>query len=352
MMIRQNGILPVVFAVVLSAAAQEASSRLQPDLPSAPTPSLDLSRAHLLLQDGKYREALAVLKEVETHSPGAAGLSHDLGVAYYHVADFVAAAPALRRAIAESANDLEAKQLLGMSFFQSGKPAEAIVWLQQVKAAMPGSSLDIDYVLGLCYLRTRDYDRARSSFAAMYGVPSESAAAYLLTARMLLRQGDDLSAEHYAQKTLELDSKAPLAHFLLGEIYLYRSEMPKAANEFDQERRLDPAFAGAYERLADAYLRMSRLSEAEALLKRSLLLDGNSTGPYILLGKVQIQKKDYVQAQMYLEKAVKMDPNNFIPHHLLGEAYQRTGKAREAEQELKLAGQLQSASQPSLEDVR
>jgi Flp pilus assembly protein TadD len=348
---RWNSILLVVFTLALSVAAQESSSgpALQPA--DAPKPAWDLSPARKLMQDGNYRDALLVLKEIEARAPGARGLSHDLGVVYYHLANFAEAVPALRRAFAESPDDHEAEQLLGMSFFQIGKPSEAIIWLQQFKAVMPAGNLDIEYVLGLCYLRTRDYDHARSSFASMYGVPSESTAGYLLMARMLLRQGDDQAAEQHAQKAAALDSRVPLVHLLLGEIYLYRSELPRAIDELEQEIKLNPACAAAYDRLADAYLRTSRLNDAEALLKRSLLLDGTSTGAYILLGKVQLKKQDYSQARMYLERAVRMDPNNFISHHLLGEAYQRAGKTLEAEQELKLAQQLQSAGQPRLEDA-
>jgi tetratricopeptide (TPR) repeat protein len=351
MMIRRNAILSIVFALAVSAMAQDGGSGQRHDLPNAPAPSFDLSKSHQLMREGNYREALRALKEVEAHSPEASGLAHDLGVVYYYLGDFDDAVPALHRAFAESADDHEAEQLLGMSFFQMGKPAEAIPWLKQFRAAMPAGSVDTEYVLGLCYLRTRDYEHARSSIAAMYNVAPESAAGYLFTARMLLRQGDDPAAEQHAQKAVALDSRLPLAHLLLGEIYLYRLDMPKAIQELEQEIKLNPANAGVYDRLADAYLRSARLNDAEAMLKRSLLLDGNSTGPFILLGKVHLKRKDYWQAKMYLEKAVKMDPNNFISHHLLGEAYQGAGKVQEAEHELKLAEQLQSARQPKLEDV-
>jgi tetratricopeptide (TPR) repeat protein len=350
MMVYWKAALLLVFA--LPAAAQKSGrGQVCEPLPSQ-SPSLELSQAHSLMEQGRYREALETLKKIELRSPNASGLAHDLGAAYYHLGNFADAVAPLQRALAESAADHEAEQLLGISFFQLGKSNEAIHWLLKLKEALPAGTPDTDYVLGLCYVRSRDYEHARSSFAAMYGVPPESAAAYLFTARMLLRQGDDPRAEEFAQKAAGIDARLPLVHLLLGEIYLYRLELPKAVQEFEQEIRSNPAYAGSYDRLADTYLRMSRLNEAEALLKRSLLLDSNSTGPYILLGKVHLRKKDYPQAQMYLERAVKMDPNNYISHHLLGEAYQGTGKLQEAEHELKLAEQLQSARQARFEDVR
>jgi tetratricopeptide (TPR) repeat protein len=342
--------LPVLFAAVAQAPGQERSPGQRADaLPSAP--SADLADAHELIKQGRYPEALEALNKIKLHSPGRNGVAHDLGVAYYHLGNFADAVPAFQQALAESAEDHEAEQLLGISLLQVGKPDEAIPWLVKLKADMPEGSQDTDYILGLCYLRTRDYDHARGAFSAMYGVSPESAAAYLFTARMLLRQGDDSAAEQLANKAAELDSRLPLVHFLLGEIYLYRSNLPSAVHEFESEIKWNPAHAASYDRLADAYLRMARLDEAEKLLKRSLLLDSYSTGPYILLGKVQLKRKDYRQARMYLERAVKMDPNNFISHHLLGEAYRGAGKLDEAEHELKLAEQLQSAVQARLGDV-
>src|SRR5256885_4965165 len=116
MMIRGNAILLIVFALAVSAIAQDGVPAQPHDLPNAPTPVFDLSRSHQLMHDGNYREALRALKEVEVHSPEASGLAHDLGVVYYHLGNFVDAVPALHRAFAESADDHEAEQLLGMSF--------------------------------------------------------------------------------------------------------------------------------------------------------------------------------------------------------------------------------------------
>ena len=86
---------------------------------------------------------------------------------------------------------------------------------------------------------------------------------------------------------------------------------------------------------------MQKYDEAERLLQRSIWLDASSTGPYILMGKVLQKKGEPVLAIRTLQRAATMDPNNPITHHLLGQAYRDIGKTDEAEQELKLAEQLQ-----------
>jgi len=67
-------------------------------------------------------------------------------------------------------------------------------------------------------MQTRDYEQPGKAFARMYEVPADSAASYLFTARMLLRQEFEPVAEEYAQKAVTLDPKLPRAHFLLGRV--------------------------------------------------------------------------------------------------------------------------------------
>jgi len=226
-----------------------------------------------------------------------------------------------------------------------GRPAEAISYLKQVQSWIGGANVDANYVLGLCYMHTQNYDEARKSFAQMYGAEPDSAAAHLFLARMLLRQGYDPIAEQTAQKAAALDPKLPLVHYLLGELYLYKSNVSKAIEEFELEQKLNPGYAGTYDRLGDSYSRIGKYDDAERALQRAILLDATATGPYILMGKVLIKKKDYASAATYLEKALRMDPSNYITHHLMGETYRGLGRTADAERELKKAEELQSAQE-------
>src|SRR4029078_6906679 len=161
---------------------------------------------------------------------------------------------------------------------------------------------------------------------------------------MRLRQEFDPIAEEYAQKAIALDPKLPLAHFFLGELHLYKSRIPEAISDFHQELALYPGHAPTYYKLADAYSRIQKFDDAERLLQRSIWLDASSTGPYILLGKVLEKKGEPDLALRALHLAAAMDPNNAITHHLLGQTYRDLGKQEEAERELKIASQLQAAS--------
>ena len=342
-------LLGIFFSSAASAWAGIPQAPQKSSLPDAPRPSqqpaqvpqLDFDQTRRLLQHGKYDEAISALLDLEAAHPGMKGLTHELGAAYYKSGNFINAIFYLKKAREKDPDDTEAVQLLGLSYYLAGRPAEAIPELEKVQTWYASANVDASYILGICYIQTKDYPNARKAFAKMFDVPAESAASYLFTARMLLRQDFGPVAEEYAHKAVALDPKLPMAHQLLGELYLYHSQVDDAIAEFRKELEINPGNAAAYYKLADGHSRVQKYDDAERLLQRSIWLDPTSTGPYILLGKVLQKKGETELAVRALQRALAMDPNNPVPHHLLGQAYRDLGKNEDAERELKLAGQLE-----------
>ena len=303
----------------------------------------EFTHSRQLLDRGKYDEAIAELQQLANSQPGMTGLSHELGSAYYRKGDYVHAIDSLKQALQSDPADSEATQLIGISYYLSGKPGDAIPFLEKVQTWYPRANVDASYILGQCYVQTKDYPHARKAFAKMFDLAPDSAGSYLLTARMLFRQEFEPVALEYVQKAVALDPKLPLAHFLLGEIHLFESKIPEAISDFEAELSLNPSDAATYYKLADAYSRIQKFDDAEKLLQRAIWLDPTSTGPYVLMGKVLEKKGEPELAVRALRRAAAMDPNNSITHHLLGQAYRDLGNNAEAERELKLAGELEGA---------
>ena len=318
---------------------QTATSGSPP--PVAPAPSI--AHARQLSQQGKYDDAIVELQHLSTSQPGLKGLFHELGMAYYKKGDYVRAVDFFNRALQQDPQDGEATQLLGLSYYMSGKSGDAIPLLESVQGWYPRANVDAAYILGQCYIQTKDYPHARQAFARMFDLAPDSAASYLLTARMLFRREFEPVALEYVEKAITLDPKLPLAHFLRGEIHLFQSQVLDAITDFQQELALDPGHASTYYKLADAYSRIQKFDDAERLLQRAIWLDPTATGPYVLMGKVLEKKGEPELAVRALQRAASMDPSNSMTHHLLGQAYRDLGKNEEAERELKIASQLRTA---------
>src|SRR5207245_6621724 len=109
---------------------------------------------------------------------GLVALTHGRGVAVYGEAACPRAIDLLTQALREDSADREATQLLGLSYYLSGKPGEAIPRLEKVQGWLPRANVDASYILGQCYVQTQDYPLARQAFAKMFDLPPDSAASY------------------------------------------------------------------------------------------------------------------------------------------------------------------------------
>ena len=322
--------VPIILGACSYARSQDLKLSQRP-VGASPETSLqaadaDFTESRRLLQQGKYAEAIANLQQLGSNHPGLKALNHELGIAYYRSGDYLKAISTLKQAVDENPDDKEAIQLQGLSNYLAGHSADAIPLLEKVQGWYPRANIDAAYILGVAYIQNKNYAEARKAFARMFDVGADSPAAYLFTARILLRQEFDPIAEEYAQKAISLDPKLPLAHFFLGELHLYKSRIPEAIADFQQELVINPAHAPTFYKLADAYSRVQKFDDAEHVLQRSIWLDSTSTGPYILMGKVLEKKGEAELAVRALQHALTMDPNNSVAHHLLGQAYQDMGK--------------------------
>jgi len=311
-----------------------------------------LTAVQQLIDRGHPGDALKQLDVLAAQRPEPEGVERLRGVALYLQDDFAAADQAFANALQQNATDLESEQMRGLTLFRLGKPAQAIPLLEHSHQWTATTKVDPSYVLALCYLDTRRYDDARHAFASQYGFPPDSASAYLLAARMLLRREFLPIAQEFAQKATTLDPNLPLAHLLLGEIALAGEHLDIAISEFEKESARNPLYGGVYDRLGDAYTRSGDYLKAQQALQRAVLLEPTSTGPYILLGKVLLKRQDPASAITYLERAEKMDPSNFMTHSLLGQAYRLMGRTEDATRETRRAQELQTASEPKLQTLR
>lgn len=290
--------------------------------------------------------------ERPTGGEGGTHLDRARGQSLYDANQLPEAERAFADAMQQDPRDDEAIQMRGLTLFRMGRPADAIPLLEQARGQGVQRKADPSYVLALCYIDTRRYDDARRAFAAQYGFAPDSAAAYLLAGRMLLRREYLPVAERFAQQAVALDPHLPLAHELLGEIQLAGNRLDDAAASFRLEIQIDPADAASYERLGDLLGRQGKFSESRITLQRAVLLEPNATGPYILLGRTTLREGDAAAALTYLQRAEHMDPANAMTHSLLAQAYRTLNRPADATRELGTVEKLHAVDAPRLIPVQ
>lgn len=273
---------------------------------------------------------------------------HLLGVAYYQVSDHVHAIEQLEPVVgkfpAGSIEWREATQILGLSQYLTGHIAESIPFLEQSSAGAPENP-EYAFLLGKAYLQTRQFDKSRQSFARMFRVQPDSAAAHLLTAQMMIPVGFEEHAETELKQALKKDPRLPQANFFLGQIALFYARVDEAVAYLKREIEINPGYATAFYRLGDAYTRLQKWDEAIELLQKSIRLYHLYSGPYVLLGKTYLNKNQLGTAEGMLRQAIQLDPNNKPAHYLLGQVLQRMNRHAEAKTELATAERLQGDSE-------
>ena len=300
-------------------------------------------QAQKLLEEAKADEAIRILRSVDNKTSNQSEVAYLLGLAYNLKRDYVQAveqlSAAVKRIPQQDAKYRNAVQILGLSHYVLGHPADAIPYLEETSRILPDSA-EISYALGSCYIQTRDRDKSREVFARMFKVPGSSAAAYLINAQMMMRQRFEVLAEPELQKALALDPKLPQINFLLAEIAIYNAQIDRGIAFLQKEIEINPTFAMAFYWLGEAYTRKLAWDEAVGPLQKSIWLNPYFSGPYIVLGKVYLKKGDLQNAEGMLRRATQMDPNNFSAHHLLAQVLQRANRAEEAKREFETAEKL------------
>jgi tetratricopeptide (TPR) repeat protein len=299
-------------------------------MPSGPTSLRLFCKAVVLGLIGLSLAAISV--------PGPESLLAE-GKRQYAARNYAPAVQALEQAVKQSGEVGEAGQMLALSYYSLGRFRDAIPLLEKQSTA-GAAGVDNSYLLGMCYLRLDDPRNARRAFARMHSVPEESAAAHLIFARMLVREHLEEKAVPELEACIKEDPRLPMAHFLLGEIFLYKRSAEEAVEQFRQELAINPAVWLVPWRLGDALARLNKFDEAERALKQSIWLNESFSGPYVTLGQIALKKGDPQIAIGYLEKAAKLDPNNYHAHFYLAKAYKSTGRDADADRQFALARTL------------
>src|SRR5437763_6839713 len=166
---------------------------------SASLPGEDHQRAVDLYKQHKYSDAIAALEQVvKTETPGTAEYN-------------------------------ESVLFIGQSYFMLSQAPKAIPWLEKLPALN-----EANYMLGCAYLQVAQQGQSEAAFARLFGLKPESAAGHLLAGQMMLKKEYADQAVLEVTKALALDPQLPEAHFLLGEVAIFRGRLDDAIGELQK----------------------------------------------------------------------------------------------------------------------
>jgi tetratricopeptide (TPR) repeat protein len=358
---------PFLLAVCLIAGSLVFGQSLQNHLRAA----LDFQ------QHGQDAAAIAEYKAALVLAPDHPEIWTNLGAAYAHRGDYIAAADAYHKALALNSTYGPALLNLGLTYYKTGQLDAAIKTLSDYRA---GAAADERAALLLadCYLRTAQYARTIAVAEPLEQAhPGDLGIAYVL-GTAYIRHGDTEKGEELVNRILSAGDSAP-AHMMMGDAYAQSHQMGKAKQEYERALQLNPKIPLGHLRLAEAevtsgdsdgafeqfkaeyavdpadyetnfylgYILRERndLAAAEPYLRRALTMRPDAYQPNLQLALLEFEKNDLQSARQLLQRAIRANPGETEPHVILGRIDYRLHLNAEGASEQKIVRDLNAKRQ-------
>jgi adenylate cyclase len=134
-----------------------------------------------------------------------------------------------------------------------------------------------------------------------------------------------------AQRAVELDASLPLAHSVLGAVYLSKKQHALAIAAAERALVLDPNFAYGHVALADILTFAGRPQEAIGLIEKAMRLDpAHPPDVFVTLGHAYYAAGRYEEAIAALKSALARNPNLFVAHFFLSLSHSELGQEEDA----------------------
>ncbi len=302
----------------------------------------------VLSKQNKYDEAVAAYKKALALDPKLpASVQLNLGLAQFKRNHFAAAVGPFKSVLDREPQNMQARTLLGFTYYGMKQFADAAKQLRVSVDANP-ENVQLRQFLAQSCLWARNHDCALAEFRKILEKDPNSAAAHMLMGQALdgLEKTPDAIAEF--QAAAKVSPKEPNVHFGLGYLYWKSRRYDEAAREFQAELANDPNHAQSMAYLGDIQLKKDNPEKAIPLLRKAIELQRDLRFAYIALGTALTAQKQYPEALAILQQAVKLDPAQADAHYRIARVYQATGKTEEAQKEFAKVRELHQKSDESL----
>ncbi|MEK6236896.1 MAG: tetratricopeptide repeat protein, partial [Planctomycetales bacterium] len=234
-----------------------------------------------------------------------------------------------RQVIAESPQEFDALQLLGVLVYQSGRGEEAIELLRRAAEIQPDHA-ELQNNLGGVYQGLGKLDEAAACFQSAARLDPNNAKPHVDLANIHARQGKLDEAVGGYRESLRINPQDAETRRALGNLRLRQGDPQGAIEELRESLRLRPDSSETLLNLGNAQGRRGEWEEAAASYRRALEVNPSSAEACNNLGAIheRLQQLDDATA-MYL-RAIELKPDYAEAHNNLGNAYSAAGRLGDA----------------------
>jgi tetratricopeptide (TPR) repeat protein len=304
---------------------------------------------------GEFDDAGPLFEEALAFSPGDRDLRFDYAKACFD-ADKLVKAKSLAETVANSPGaDRAARFLLARVLFHLGEFEPARQLLEKLFAEK--QAFNVGYLLAKTYLLLHQEQQARDLLQGMLANFGDTAEDHVYFGRVYSETDHAQEAIVEFHRAMAIDPHAPDAHYYLGLAYLGHNEAAgyaQAIPEFRAELQINPNdFRGHY-MLGYIALKQRNFPEAESELVSALTSAPRDLQSLLQLAEVYTDTNRLPEAEKQLRLAISVASENSAnegqagrAHYQLGRILEKTGRAQEAAQEMKIVAEIQKRLGPS-----
>ena len=165
--------------------------------------------------------------------------------------------------LADSA-DLEALILLSGLLSARGEDQEVLELCRRGITQHPEDvrTSKLHFTRGYVYMRSNQYQEARTAFEHALALDSSSAIAWNNLGHVQLSLGEEAAAQRALEAAIAADSTLADAHYNLGSLFLQKGQLAQAQRAYQAATVADSTFARTYYALATVYQAQGAISEA------------------------------------------------------------------------------------------
>ena len=319
--------------------------------PSNPEPY-----AHMGLLEARqehYKEAVPLYRKALAMNPAMPGLRLNLGLALFKGGELKQAIlefkPLLKSQPPGSDQAQRLTILLGMAYYGLGEYAAAAPYLKQATAHEP-QNLPLQLALAHSCLWAKQYQCVLDTYHEILNLNAESAEADMLAGEALDEMKDTTGAIQQFRAAVKANPKEPDAHYGLGYLLWIQKQYTEAASEFQAELDNNPNHVQAMTYLADTQMHLKHPELAQPLLENALRLDAGQELAHLDLGIVFADAGRHEDALREMRAAAKLNPEDVNVHWRLGRLYRTMGRTDEAKAEFDKASSINKAADTTLVD--
>lgn len=191
-------------------------------------------RAHALYNEGKYDEALELLREGLTRYPEAVELHVGLGYARLAREEFAWARRSFDEALALDPEHEDAIAGLGEVLMKFGRHDEALRTFERTLELGYEDDVELMLQVGRALFREGQIEEARRYFDTAVAQAPDNAEAIACVGYALHRLGDDAGATRALEQALALDASHVEARIYLGNLLYDANDYPAALVQLEQ----------------------------------------------------------------------------------------------------------------------